>query len=629
MPCASAEVPEPAKSEKVVDWAGIHPYTPDVIYAPASRAELVAAVIEGERTGGGVRAQGACYSLSRAAVADRVLIRTTALNKFLGAPLDGNGDRLVPRDATKETDPCKTPRLAGPRIRKHHEQDVLELRDGAGPAEGAILIHVEAGVRIKQLLRDLASIGHALPTMGSGGCQTLAGAISTGTHNSDARAPLVDNVRAIHLVGPGGQEWWIEPSAGLLEPGALLRMTRVCDDIRIVRDDDFFRAAMVTAGRFGVIYAVVLEVPEQYKLEEKSRDEQWSLVAAGLRQEAAFGDGGPPGDAHFNQYGLDLGGRDKVWVTTRRKTTKPDTPSPHPSRDFISDLCRSPEHLAPLVVALTAPFVGLKLQVAGVPVMGIVWSANIDALHVKLADAVHNSETIGDFMTFAVAEMNDLTETHVGFVAPELRAIVKHIVEGIFDREFTDHEVGRSDAILDTHTYSRDGCLAGNSTELFFDASETGYLDFADAVRKAAKADGFMPGYVSLRFTGRSKGLLAPQQWRHSVAIEVAVPRSTTTGDVYDAFMQRVHTLAREHGGIPHWGQELRLNPERLAALYGEHLEAWRWALSELEGGGKRTFSSDFSRDCGLEDGGRSVDEHRDQRTGGVLVSALMAHAVV
>ena len=60
------------------------------------------------------------------------------------------------------------------------------LRDGAGPAEGATLIHVEAGVRIRQLLRDLAAIGHALPTMGSGGCQTLAGAISTGTHNSDA-----------------------------------------------------------------------------------------------------------------------------------------------------------------------------------------------------------------------------------------------------------------------------------------------------------------------------------------------------------------------------------------------------------------------------------------------------------
>ena len=629
MPCASDPPPAPAQRKKIVDWAGIHPYTPDVIYDPASRAELVAAVLEGERTGGGVRAQGACYSLSRAAVADRVLIRTTALNKFLGAPLDAQGDPLVPPPVTAADDPCVTPKLAGPRIRKHHEDDVLVLRDGAGPEDGATLIHVEAGVRIKQLLRDLNAIGFALPTMGSGGCQTLAGAISTGTHNSDARAPLVDNVRAIHLVGPGGQEWWIEPSAGLLAPGALLRMTGVCDDIRIVRDDEFFRAAMVAAGRFGVIYAVVLEVPEQYKLEETSEAKEWSVVSAGLRQEASFGDGGPPGNAHFNQYGFDLGGRDKVWVTKRRKTTDPDTPAPHPSRDFISDLCSSPGHLAPLIVAFTEPFVGLKLQVAAVPVMGLVWSANIDALHIRLADAVHTSKTIGDFMTVAVAEMNDLTETHFGFVAPELEAIIKHLIEGIFDREFTDREVGRSDVILDTHTYSRDGCLSGNSTELFFDASKTGYLDFVNDVRKAAKADGFLPGYISLRFTGRSNGLLAPQQWRHSVAIEVAVPRSTTIGDVYHVFMERVHGLAKQHAGIPHWGQELRLNPARLEELYGENLEPWRWALSELEGGGPETFGSDFSSECGLDDGGRTVDEYRDQRTGGVLVSAMMPRAAV
>ena len=626
MPCASEKV-EPAESERIVDWSSIHPYTPDVIYDPVDRAELVAAVIEGERTGGGVRAQGACYSLSRAAVADRVLIRTTALNKFLGTP-GGKGGKVPPPE-TGMGDPCDTPALAGSRIRTGHEENVLVLREGAGPQEGATLIHVEAGVRIRQLLRDLAAIGLALPTMGSGGCQTLAGAISTGTHNSDARAPLVDDVRAIHLVGPGGQEWWIEPSAGLLAPGALLAMRGVCDDIRIVRDDDFFRAAMVSAGRFGVIYAVVLEVPAQYKLEEKSRSDQWSLVSNGLRQEARFGDGGPPGDAHFNQYALDLGGRDKVWITTRRKTTKADENIEPPSAGIIGDLCKSPGHLAPLIVAMTEPFLGLKLQVAPVPVMGLVWSANIDALHIKLADAVHTSETIGDFMAFAVEEINSLTEEHVGFVATELVAIVKHMIEGIFDGEFTERRVGPSQKLLDTHNYKRDGCLSANSTELFFDASKTGYLDFVNDVRKAAKADGFLAGYASLRFVRGSKALLAPERWSHSVAIEIAAPRSTTTGDLYGKFFKRVHALARKHGAIPHWGQELRLDPELLEQLYGEDLQTWRWALSELEGGGDPTFSSDFTRDCGLEDGGRTVDEHRDARTGGVLVSALMAHAVV
>ena len=113
--------------------------------------------------------------------------------------------------------------------------------------------------------------------------------------------------------------------------------------------------------------------------------------------------------------------------------------------------------------------------------------------------------------------------------------------------------VGRSDALLDTHNYSRDGCLSANSTELFFDASKTGYLDFVNDVRKAAKADGFMPGYASLRFTGRSKALLAPEQWSQSVAIEIAVPRSTTIGDIYHVFLERVHEPregARRHPAL-------------------------------------------------------------------------------
>ena len=88
MPCTSENPPRAcAERKEIGDWAGIHPYTPEVIYDPAQPgAARRPRCSRARRTGGGVRAQGAGYSLSRAAVADRVLIRTTALNKFLGAP---------------------------------------------------------------------------------------------------------------------------------------------------------------------------------------------------------------------------------------------------------------------------------------------------------------------------------------------------------------------------------------------------------------------------------------------------------------------------------------------------------------------------------------------------------------
>ena len=391
--------------------------------------------------------------------------------------------------------------------------------------------------------------------MGSGGCQTLAGAISTGTHNSDRRAPLVDNVRAIHLVGPRGREWWIEPSAGLLAPGALLRMTGVCDDIRIVRDDDFFRAAMVSAGRFGVIYAVVLEVPAQYRLKETSKSDEWSLVSAGLRERAAFGDGGPPGNAHFNQYALDLGGRDKVWVTKRVVTTDPeDTDDPHPSPDMITDLCKAPGGLAPLVAALAGPFAELKLQVALVPVVGIAWSANIDVLHVKLVAAVAESKTIGDFLAAAVSELNDLTEEHVGFVAPELEVIIKALIEGIFDDEFEeDPIVGPSGKLLDTHNYDRDGSSArtrpscsstrrrrATSTSSTMSARPRRPTGFCPATRRCASREARRRCWRPSSGTGRSRSRSPPRAARPSA--------TSTTGSSSGSTSSRTSTAGSRTG---------------------------------------------------------------------------------
>ncbi len=42
------------------------------------------------------------------------------------------------------------------------------------------------------------------------------GAVSTGTHGGDFQVPpLSDWVRALLLVGPGGQEWWVTSADSL------------------------------------------------------------------------------------------------------------------------------------------------------------------------------------------------------------------------------------------------------------------------------------------------------------------------------------------------------------------------------------------------------------------------------
>ena len=121
----------------------------------------------------------------------------------------------------------------------------------------------------------------ALPTLGGSSRQTLAGALSTGTHGTDVHLPpLADAVRALHLVGPGGRQHWIERSVSVTCDAAL---RRTYPEIEIHRDDEMLAAAVVALGRFGIIYSVLLDVVPQFSLRSVTRTSDWDTVAGELR----------------------------------------------------------------------------------------------------------------------------------------------------------------------------------------------------------------------------------------------------------------------------------------------------------------------------------------------------------
>ncbi|MDQ0212721.1 MULTISPECIES: hypothetical protein [Arthrobacter] len=68
---------------------------------------------------------------------------------------------------------------------------------------------------------------------------------------------MADAVKALHLVGPGGRQHWIERAASITDDQAL---RRTYPGIEIHRDDDLLAAAVVSVGRFGIIYSVLLDV---------------------------------------------------------------------------------------------------------------------------------------------------------------------------------------------------------------------------------------------------------------------------------------------------------------------------------------------------------------------------------
>src|SRR5690606_29696296 len=79
-------------------------------------------------------------------------------------------------------------------------RDILAIDADAGT------VTVEAGIRLEDLNTALARSGLGLPVLGSVSAQSIAGAISTGTHGSGARfGNLASAVRALRLVTADGR----------------------------------------------------------------------------------------------------------------------------------------------------------------------------------------------------------------------------------------------------------------------------------------------------------------------------------------------------------------------------------------------------------------------------------------
>jgi L-gulonolactone oxidase len=107
----------------------------------------------------------------------------------------------------------------------------------------ALRVTVQAGIKLKQLIAQLAKLGLALSNLGSIADQSLAGAIATGTHGSGRNFRcLADQVEAFRLIDGEGRER------------------------RFTRGQGDFDAALVGLGCFGVVYQVTLAVVPCFQL---------------------------------------------------------------------------------------------------------------------------------------------------------------------------------------------------------------------------------------------------------------------------------------------------------------------------------------------------------------------------
>jgi len=227
------------------NWAGDQRCRPAELVRPRDRDALTAAVRAAAEAGREVSVAGAGHSFTEAAMTGGTMIDVGALNGVLDAD----------------------------------------------PASG--LVKVGAGTVLADLNRELHRLGLAMENLGDIDRQTVAGAISTGTHGTGARlGNLSAQVEAVELVTADGE-------------------------VRELGDGDLLRAARVNIGALGAISAVTLRCVPAFVLERIDSPQPREEVLDSFEQRAAAHD-------HFELFTFPYA--DSALVLERNRVDGPPRP---------------------------------------------------------------------------------------------------------------------------------------------------------------------------------------------------------------------------------------------------------------------------------------------------------------
>jgi L-gulonolactone oxidase len=230
------------------NWAGDQSCRPAAIARPASREELGEAVAAAAAAGRKVSVAGSGHSFTEAALTDGTMVRIEALKGVIDAD----------------------------------------------PSSG--LVEVGAGTVLADLNEELARLGLAMENLGDIDCQTLAGAISTGTHGTGSRLRNISaQVEGLELV---------------LADGGVRRLDATADP-------RLLRAARVGVGALGAISSVTLRCVPAFTLERVDTPRPRDEVLDSFQESADAND-------HFELFTFPYA--DNALVLERNRTEAPARP---------------------------------------------------------------------------------------------------------------------------------------------------------------------------------------------------------------------------------------------------------------------------------------------------------------
>ncbi len=230
------------------NWAGDQVCRPHEVARPASREELGEAIAAAAAAGRKVSVAGSGHSFTETAMTDGTMVRIEAL------------------------------------------RGVLDADPGSG------LVRVAAGTVLADLNDELARLGLAMENLGDIDRQTIAGAISTGTHGTGARLRNISaQVEGLELV---------------LADGGVRQLSAATHP-------ELLRAARVGVGALGAIAAVTLRCVPAFTLERVDTPRPREQVLDGFQESADAND-------HFELFTFPYA--DSALVLERNRTEAPARP---------------------------------------------------------------------------------------------------------------------------------------------------------------------------------------------------------------------------------------------------------------------------------------------------------------
>lgn len=525
------------------------------------------------------------------------------------------------------------------------------LRAGPPIKTDEILFHVEAGITMSDLqqLLDHQSPRLAIDASSGSPGATLAGVLSSSTHGGEFNSQLlVDTVRAVHLVGPGGQQWWIEGDVPVADPVKLLARypkTRFIgagwSGIPGLTAQDVLNAVVVSMGTMGVIYSVVLAVKPQFGIRQVVRPTTWTdllnaanvtenqlrvndpLANQAILSHLANGVENGTGIATAENVYIDLAINPvnlDCWIVNREKTLAlPDDANEDSGMmgDVISALRKvMSEHddfQGDKLIGRLFDFFDWHTDLPGFVAHNISSLTTLASYIMGMGDvqsgalAIAAAQTVGN-----MKNESSYPERGLQFIGDLLSGFF-HGLEGTSpgvnsDTTGISYKVGAIGW--------PDSGLPGRGLEIALDPTiafsflQKVLIDdvLANEMRGNKKP---LIGYISIRVCKQTASLMGMQQFApQSIMIEVVAYRSPESNDVMDLIQEKALSFnVAPRKVLLHWGLENdRLDAAHLAGTpLGQpykwamtRLDAFRAIRTYLKGGHAPVFDNNFTSRLGL-----------------------------